>query len=88
MSFAVSFTVVGDKAYPTRKRVHLIENTGGNISTVERSYLNQAIYELYGQVSANDNKTYYGTVNIVRRPTRPYTTTLTEDSRVTNLFQH
>lgn len=86
MTFAISFTALTDKPYPTRKRVHLVENTGGDISTVERSYLNQAIYDLYKSVGNRTDKTYYGMVNIVRKPTNPYTAVITEDRRVANLF--
>lgn len=86
MSFAISFTVTSNKSYPTRKRVHLIDNTGGNISTVERSYLNQAIYDLYKNVNKTIDKTYYGLVNLTRTATEPYTVTVTEDRRIANIF--
>lgn len=86
MSFAVAFNVISSKSYPTRKRVHLLGNIGGDISTVERSYLNQAIYDLYGRVNSKIDKTHYGMVNIERKPTSPYVAILTEDRRVADLF--
>ncbi len=86
MTFAVTFTVSQKTAYPTRKRVHLIENTVGNISTVERKFLNAAIYTLYDKVCKKTDRTYYGMVGLTRSPTKDYDAVITEDRRVADLF--
>ena len=86
MSFAISFRVIPTRAYPTFKRVHLIEHTGESINTNTRKLLNRAIHELYKSVNPKVEKCHYGFVKLTGNLDRPIDAILTQDKRVEEYF--